>query len=145
MTSARARAGDERGSTSIELVILGPAFVLLLAMLVVGGRVAVAKQAIGNAASEAARSATLSRGEDAARQNAQRAADDYLAEQSLQCSGAPQVDLDLAAFRTEPGTRAEVTATVRCQVDVSGVEIPGLGSLTLEGSASSPLDAYRER
>lgn len=142
---SRRRTRDERGSTSIELVILGPAFVLLLALLIVGGRVAIAKQAIGNAASEAARSATLSRGEEDARTNAQQAADDYLAGQDLQCSGAPAVELDLAAFRTEPGTRAEVRATVSCQLDVSGVEIPGLGTVTLEGSASSPLDAYRER
>lgn len=141
----RARVRDERGSTSIELVILGPAFVLLLAMLIIGGRVAIAKQAIGNAASEAARSATLSRGEDAATTNAQRAADEYLAEQDLQCRGTPAVTVDLAAFRTDPGTPAEVAVTVSCQVDISGVEIPGLGDVTLEGSATSPLDVYRER
>ena len=41
---------------------------------------------------------------------------------------------------------AQVTATVTCKVDVADLAIPGLpGTRTITATASSPVDAYRER
>jgi hypothetical protein len=39
-----------------------------------------------------------------------------------------------------------VTATVTCKVEVADLAIPGLpGTRTITATASSPVDAYRER
>lgn len=139
----RRLTSDDRGSTSIEMVILGPAFLLLLSLLVMGGRVAIAQQAVSNAASEAARAASLSRGQDHAETRARTAADTYLSGQMVQCTGDPVVDVDVSAFSSAPGDYTDVTATVSCTVDLAGLDL-GAG-VTVEHTATSPVDTYRER
>ena len=52
---------DERGSATVEAVIGVPAFLLLIALLVLGGRIAIAHQVVQAAASDAARAASIAR------------------------------------------------------------------------------------
>ena len=55
----RLRQGpSERGSSVVEVVILAPALGLFLALIIAGGRVAVAHQAVEASAAEAARAAS---------------------------------------------------------------------------------------
>jgi len=56
----------ERGSATVEAVIGVPAFLLLLGLLIVGGRVAIAHQVVQSAASDAARAASIARTQTAA-------------------------------------------------------------------------------
>lgn len=55
------RSRDERGSVAIEAAIGVPAFGLFVAMIILGGRVEIAKQSVEAAAYEAARAASIER------------------------------------------------------------------------------------
>ena len=51
----------ERGSATIEAVIIVPAFMLFIALIIAAGRVQMARQSVDAAAAEAARAASISR------------------------------------------------------------------------------------
>ena len=136
---------SEAGSASVELVIIAPALLLLISVLVYGGRVAVANQAIQQAADEAAREATIARTPEQAQKLAVEAATQTLAEQHVPCT-APLVTVDLSGFSLPPGTPATVTATVTCTLKTADLAIPGFpGSKKLQARSVSPLDTYRGR
>ena len=137
--------GDDRGGVSLELVVLTPALVALLALLVVAGRVALAGTSVEQAADEAARSASIARTASAARKAAEDGAVRALARQGLRCSRLV-VTADLRGFSVPVGVPAEVSAVVTCVVELSDLAVPGFpGSRTVTATAVSPLDTYRER
>lgn len=142
---ARGRLLGERGSASIEMVILAPAFGLLIAMLVMGGRIAIAQQSIQSAAGEAARAASLERGADS-RDRGLSAARAFLAEQDMTCRNL-DVQLDASGKQTDPGVADQiVNATVSCEVPLGDLALPGIGGgHTVTATAASPVDTYRER
>ncbi|GAA1149428.1 MULTISPECIES: TadE/TadG family type IV pilus assembly protein [Nocardioides] len=144
-TSARRRRRDERGSVAIEAAIGVPAFGLFVAMIILGGRVEIAKQSVDAAAYEAARAASIERTQSEAITSGKSAATSSLHDQGLQCT-TTNITINAAAFNAPLGTTAQVTATVTCKVDVADLSIPGLpGTRTITATASSPVDAYRER
>jgi len=135
----------ERGSASVEAVIGVPVFLLLLGLLIVGGRVAIAHQVVQSAASDAARAASIARSQAAARTDATTAAQQSLANQQLDCL-TTTVTLDTTGFTTTVGTPAQVRATVACGLNLSNLGIPGLpASLPITETMFSPLDTYRGR
>lgn len=137
--------GRERGSATVEAVIGVPAFLLLIGLLIVGGRVAIAHQIVQSAASDAARAASIARTQAAARTDATTAAQHSLANQQLDCL-TTTVTLDTTGFATPVGTPAQIRATVACALDLSNLGIPGLpASLPIVETMSSPLDTYRAR
>lgn len=144
VTSVR-RLREERGSATIEMVILAPAFLLLIGMLIMGGRLAIAQQSIQSAAGEAARAASLERGHDA-KERGLAAASAFLQEQGLQCASLDIV-LDLGGKDTDPGVTGQVVgATISCEVSLTGLGLPGVGATrTVSATANSPIDTYRER
>lgn len=142
-TAGRRRDG-ERGSASIEAVIGVTAFVLLGSLVIAGGRVAIANQAIESVAAEAARSASIARTQSEADASAEVGAKASLANQDVRCTSS-SVTVDTSGFAAPPGTPAEVTATVSCDVDLSDVALPGVpGAITITKTMSSPIDTYRE-
>lgn len=139
------RLRGERGSVTLEAVILIPAFLLFVALVIAAGRVAVARQGVQTAAAEAARQASIARTAGEATAKAQAGAQQTLADQQLRCLSSSVVT-DTSGFAAPVGTPASVSATVTCQVDLAGVAIPGLpGSLTITASFQSPLDTFRGR
>ena len=139
------RLRGERGSVTLEAVILIPAFLLFVALVIAAGRVAVARQGVQTAAAEAARQASIARTAGEATAKAQAGAQQTLADQQLQCLSSSVVT-DTSGFAAPVGTPASVSATVTCQVDLAGVAIPGLpGSLNITASFQSPLDTFRGR
>ena len=135
----------ERGSATVEAVIGVPAFLLLVALLILGGRLAIAHPVVGAAAADAARAASIARTQTAARTDATIAAQRSLANQELACT-TTTVTVDTAGFATAVGTTASVQARVSCAVRLDDLGIPGLsGSRTITATMSSPLDTYRER
>lgn len=139
-----ARGPRERGSSVVEVVILAPALGLFLALIIAGGRVALAHQAVEASAAEAARAASIARTQGQAGADARTAATSSLASQSTRCVST-SVSVDTSGFATPVGTPASVSATVACQVDLAGL-LPGLpGSMTITATMRSPLDTYRER
>ena len=134
---------DERGSASIEAVIAGPAVVLLILLVVFGGRVALAHQSVQAIAADAARTASLARTQTSARTSAEAAVQAGL-DQQLPCA-SHTLDLNLNAFTKPAGTPAAVSATLACRVSTADLGLPGLPDLTIEATMTSPIDTYRER
>ncbi len=137
-------AADDRGSESVELAILLPVAILILAMLVVGARIALASDRISGVAGIAARDASLARSPANAQSIAVSSATDALGGDDLHCSNI-RVTVDTAGFAALPGTGASITVNVWCTVDLSGIGVTGLpGSRTLHDAATSPLDPARD-
>src|SRR5450631_1373028 len=139
-TPHRALAG-EGGSSSFELAILAPVLLALLALVVMGGRFAMAASAITGVAGAAARDASLARTPAAARAAALSSALATMASANLHCQRAPSVQVDTSGFAAAPGTPAAVTVDVTCVVVVNALNVPGLPTTrTLHERAVSPLD-----
>ncbi|GAB3948641.1 TadE/TadG family type IV pilus assembly protein [Micromonospora vulcania] len=150
--------GTERGSVSIEVAVLAPAFIALMVLAGVAGRSAVAAEAIEAAAHDAARAASISRTASAARAAAEDAAQQQLDWQGLVCTKAPELTFTalVAGERTRfddayvsTGENATVTVTVSCVVSFKDITLSVLpGMLTenrITASFTSPLDRYRSR
>jgi len=132
----------DNGSITLEACVILPALLLLGGLIFSAGRIALARQAVEQAAWEAAREASIARTAEAARFVAVNRATELL--RQLGCQ--PAVTVDLAGFSRPVGQAAEVSAAVACTVELSALAVPGLpGQLTLHALASSPLDRYRER
>lgn len=139
------RPRAERGSVSVELALLAPALLLLLSFAVVAGRVQIAEGAVAEAARAAAREASLARDDVTAAALASAQADRTLAAQDLRCQSTG-VDIDTTGFQVPPGQPGDVTVSVTCVVGMADLLAPGLpGSVTVEASFTSPVDAHRER
>ena len=128
------RRDGERGSESVELAILLPVAILVLALVVVGGRVVLAGNRVSGVAGTAAREASLAR---------TPAAIQALDDRDLHCRSIA-VDVDTSRFSAVPGAGAAVSVQVTCTVDLSDIGFAGLpGSRTLDDAASSPVDPTR--
>jgi Flp pilus assembly protein TadG len=149
----------ERGSVSIEVAVLAPAFIALMVLAGVAGRSAVAAEAIDAAAHDAARAASISRNPTDAREQARNAAQQQLDWRGLSCSGAPILRFSGRvgnndtgfdnAYRSALGQNATVTVTVECRVSFRDLRlnaVPGMPSENrIQASFTSPLDRYRSR
>ncbi len=140
----RAAVG-ERGSVSVELALLAPALLLLLAFAVLAGRTQIAEGAVAEAARAAAREAAVARDAATAAALAGSQAERTLAAQDLRCQRTG-VDVNTAGFQAPPGRPGDVTVTIACVVGMADLLAPGLpGAVTVDASFTSPVDAYRER
>ncbi|GGM42851.1 membrane protein [Micromonospora sonchi] len=148
-----------RGSVSIEVAVLAPAFVALMVLAGVAGRTAVASEALEAAAHDAARAASISRDATTARREARDAARRQLDWRGVSCADAPRVtfrgtvdgrstSFD-AAFRSQVGQDASVTVEVACTVSYRDIKLPALKSMPagkrITVAFTSPLDRYRSR
>ncbi|PWR06256.1 pilus assembly protein TadE [Micromonospora acroterricola] len=149
----------ERGSVSIEVAVLAPAFIALMVLAGVAGRSAVAAEAVEAAAHDAARAASISRDSGTARTKAREAARQQLDWHGLACVNAldPTFSGSVAgnatsfdaAFASPVGQDATVTVKIVCVVsfrDISLNVVPGmLTKNRITASFTSPLDRYRSR
>jgi Flp pilus assembly protein TadG len=129
----------DRGSASLELVLLTPVLLVLLLFVVMGGRYAQARADVDSAARDAARAGSLERSSPAATAAAEGAAARRLADRDVVCTDL-EVQLDVTNFR--PG--GDVGATVSCTVDLS--DLTGLGvpsSVSFESDFREPVDVFR--
>lgn len=133
------RPTSERGSATVELVLITPVLLLMLVFVVFLGRLGQARNDVDRAARDAARAASIARlPEDA------EAAGRDAARATLESGGAScrqmAVSVDAAGF--VPG--GTVSATVTCTVDLADVAGLGLpGATTLTASFREPVDTYR--
>jgi Flp pilus assembly protein TadG len=145
MINSTATQRSERGSATVELVILVPALLLMLGLVAAGGRVWFARTTVTEAANSAARAASIARSANEAATNGRSAAEESLSTGGLRC-GNTQIAINPAAFGVPVGTPATITTTVRCRVSFSDLLLPGTqGSISLSGSGASALDTYRGR
>lgn len=136
---------NERGAASVELVIIVPALVLVLGLLIAGGRLWFARATVVEAAQSAARAASLERSAGSAHRAGVSAGARVLATDGLRCA-SDSISVDTSAFEVQVGTPATVRATVTCQVPFADLAIPGMpGSINVRGSGAAALDTYRAR
>ena len=125
----------ERGSMSVEMIVLVPVLLLIVMIAVAGGRLVSAEGMVQAAARDAARAASIERsaGEaDAAARRSLAAADTA----DAQCSGG----VDVGGF----GRGGTVTATVSCRVELSDLGLVFLpGATTVTASFTAPVDTWR--
>ena len=132
------------GNAALELVILAPVFLVLLALVIAAGQTSIAQGSVDAAARDAARQASISLTPAAAQAAAQSSADAALRGDGLDCM--PVVSVDTSQFSVPPGQPAAVSATVSCAVPLSSLALPGLpGTVRLHAGSTSPLDVYRSR
>ena len=135
----------QRGSVTVELALVVPALVLMLGLLVAGGRLWFARATVVEAAHSAARAASLARTAATAAADGRAAGQASLDTAGLQCA-VSQVQVQTAAFLVPVGTPATVRSTVDCTVPLGDIVIPGLpGSIQLSGEGAAALDTYRSR
>lgn len=128
--------GPDRGSMAVEFALLAPAFIILMLLLVLGGRVVEAQGQVDGAARDAARAASVQSDGDNVTAAIQNAADgDLYTSGHTVCEQAPK-------GKWAPGNGA-VSVTIQCRVNVGF--FPGLHSMTMTGHAVAPLDTYVER
>ncbi|WP_243118324.1 TadE/TadG family type IV pilus assembly protein [Actinomyces wuliandei] len=125
----------QRGTLSVEMVVLVPVLLVMVLLAVAGGRMVSAEGMVQAASRDAARAASMERSTGQARAAAARslaAADTARA----QCS-ARVVDADF-------GRGGTVTVGVGCRVrlsDLGLVFLPGTTTVTAESTA--PVDTWR--
>lgn len=131
------RARGAAGSVTVELVIIAPIVGVLLAGVVLVGRVQGARADLEGAARAAARDLSLARDPHAALEVVRADAETTVR------VGAPSCrTLDFAADISAD----EVTVTLNCHVDLQAAAVlPVPGSMTVSATATEIIDQYRER
>lgn len=141
---------DDRGTASLELVIVAPFLLALMMLIIAFGRYAQTENLVDQAARDGARSATAQnvRGEVPAVVNAvvEESMEDAPASCRDSAVAAPPV-LSKTAFDI-PDANNElaidtVTVTVTCTLDLSDLAALPLKSVEITRTFTSPLDRYR--
>lgn len=128
----------ERGSGSVELVLLAPVVIAAALLMVLAGRQVSAQMTVNAIAHAAARDASLHHDPAAAYEAAAATAATGLAGRGLSCV-RHRIALDLDQMR--PG--GTITATLSCTTATT--DLTGVGGVAREitGSAAVPIDRYR--
>lgn len=148
------RRDSDAGLASIELVILLPAFALLVLLAIYLGRTNLAQSAVDGAAQDSARAASLERNLDDAQAAALKAA-----QATLNATGSPcepntaSVTITNATPGHDPfdvplGQASEVDLMVTCKVFLADLVFPGLpihNEVSITSTFASPIDPYRLR
>ncbi|MCZ7537256.1 MAG: pilus assembly protein [Acidimicrobiia bacterium] len=131
------RAAGERGSVSVELAILAPLVGILLACVVLVGRVQIARADLEGAARSAARDLSIARDPTAALATVREALDVTLEVGSPSCR---------TVVFTPVISATEVSVTLTCTVDLQAAAVlPVPGTMNLSATATEIVDEYRER
>jgi Flp pilus assembly protein TadG len=136
------RVRDERGTAAVELALLAPVFVVLLAVVVAAGRMVETKSALLSVAREAARAASEAPDAAAARNAALATAREVASGLGLDPARIA-VDQDPGGFgRGEP-------YRVRVSYEVRLADLPGLGllpgSFVLEAEHAELVDRFKSQ
>jgi Flp pilus assembly protein TadG len=137
MTSGRPR--DERGSLTVELVVVTPVLFLMALTVIVFGRVSVAHQQVIEASRAAAEAAAV---EPTAASAQSGAADIAVIGGFTGSQACVHAAISTNVGHFYPGGYVRVTVT--CQVSLSDVGVPGMpGTTTISSSSIAPIDPYR--
>jgi Flp pilus assembly protein TadG len=127
----------EQGGVAAEVAVLTPVLMLLLLLVVFGGRLGQAEQDVTHATAEAARVASQGRGSVAA--PARLTVLTNLAAAGVECRS-----LRVTVDGDPPRAGASVRVTTHCEVDLT--DVAGLGlprQRTVQASAVEVVDTYR--
>lgn len=127
----------ERGSASVELVVLAPVLMVMVLFVVFAGRSTQTAVAVRQAADSGARSASMvhpSRMESAGR----KAVIDSLDRNGVHCMD-PMINV---AFDRDSTVRS-VLVEIECTLDQRGVELLGLKPRTMYAKSIEVIDVWR--
>jgi Flp pilus assembly protein TadG len=129
---------DDRGAVmALELVLLVPAFVVLLVFVTLCGRLGRTAQVVHHAAERAARAASLARTPAGAQAAASAALAGNVGSGGLACDPPALAYGDDGRVRT-------VTVRVRCTTSSAGLAPLTATGKTYTATATEPFDLYRE-
>lgn len=135
------RRWRDAGSVSVEAAVLVPAVIFVGLLIVAGARVSSAQQAVDNAATAAARAASIARGPAAAQQDGAAVAGERLDREGITCR---ESSVSVDASQIAVGRSGQVRASVTCRVPLSDLALPVPGGTTqISGDFTSPVDPYR--
>ena len=123
---------SDTGFQTLELTVLFPVILLLLALVVVAQRGASAQTRVHAAARHAARGASLEGGSGSGATRATAIVSDMIAADKG-CIGGPETVTEAITIGRIPAVRVKVS----CRADFSGL---GLGTRTVTAQADEPLD-----
>jgi len=130
---------EERGSMTVELVVLVPVLILFMLLAVAFGRVERARQEVMAAARAGAEAAAVMPSAGQAQLAASEAAVPSVFNQRLTCQPL-NVQTNTSSFQPD----GNVTVNVSCTVHLSDLLVPGFpGSTSIDESRSAPIDPYR--
>lgn len=127
----------ERGSATVETVVLVPVLVALVLFAVYAGRSTQAMGQIRHAADQGARAASLVR-VSRMQQVGRQAVLENLTENGSPCTNV----MVNVAVDTESSSRA-VLVEVECEVSLAGLELLNLGRRTIEAESVEVIDVWR--
>jgi len=131
----------ERGSVTVELVLILPVLLGFLFLMVAAGRLSDAKSDVVAATADAARAASLQRTQAAAEAQAEEAAQDTVSGERLNCQGGPDVT---TTFLGGFGPGGTVHVVVHCAVATRDLTLVGLPvTVDLHDEAWEPIDTNR--
>jgi Flp pilus assembly protein TadG len=138
-TLTRNRVRGEEGQAIAELVIVVPAFLIIIVLMVALGRVDSAQGDVESAARAGVQEAVVQADPGAAQTQAMTAATNTLDGAGLTCP-SPQVTTDTSNF-VAGGT---VSVTVTCVTSLADVSVPGMpGAKTLSATSVAHVDQFR--
>ena len=130
---------SERGSVSVEVAVIAPAFIFLMLLVVFAGKVSEADGNVERAAAEGARAASLRQAPGSAVADAEEAVAANLANAGVPCTNLT-TNVDTSNF--EPG--GTVTVTVDCEASMADVTLLGVpGTRTFTATSVEVIDTYR--
>ncbi|MFE6611999.1 TadE/TadG family type IV pilus assembly protein [Amycolatopsis sp. NPDC057786] len=135
------RLWTDAGSVSVEAAVLVPAVIIVGLLIIAGARISSAQQAVDNAATAAARAASIARSPQAAQQAGTAVARDRLGREGITCQ---ETSVAVDASQIAVGRAGMVRASVTCRVALHdlALPLPG-GTRTITSSFTSPTDPYR--
>ena len=128
-------AGSERGTMSIEMVVLVPVLLLITMVAVAGGRIVSAQGMVEAASRDAARAASMERSVGAASTAANRSLS-----QADTANASCSAGVDVGGFRRG----GAVTVSVSCRVKLSDLGLVFLpGTTVVKAESSARVDQWR--
>jgi Flp pilus assembly protein TadG len=143
------RHGKDRGSVSLELVILAPVLITLMLLMFTFGVYADTESLVDQAARDGVRAATQSRSAGEAQDRIDDIVSQTMSEASTPCIGGPAVswsttnDEFMATSPISRGPMNMVSVTVSCTVELGDAFFLPLGRKTISSTFVSPLDTFR--
>ncbi|WP_211754572.1 TadE family protein [Nocardioides gansuensis] len=129
----------ERGTASVELVLIAPVLIVVMLFVVGLGRMAHARQQIDAVAADSARAASLERNTAKSAEAARTAAAASLGEAGVSCT---RLDVHVNLDRYQPGGLVRVT--VSCVAELGDVALAGFpGTRRFTSDAVVPIESHR--
>lgn len=127
----------ERGSATVELVLLTPVLMTLVLFVVIAGRVGESQIKVHHAADQAARAASM------VHPRSMQAVAERVARDDLSNNGVGCTDSSVEVTIDESERSRTVTVSVDCVVNRNGLDLLGLSERHVSADSTEVIDRWR--